>query len=124
MTIRDFKSSDVQILRVMERGFPYPDPEGPLELIRVVCDDDGKPLMAAAAKKLIEIYLWSAPFERPHAALHGMRLIQADMASVLRAKGYRTAEAFLPPMIADEFGRRLERSFGAKKNWASWEIPL
>lgn len=122
MIVRDLKQTDISILRAMAQraGYPYPDPTDSLELIRVVADQDDKPLMAAAGKKLVELFLWPGELERPHASVHALRLLHLDMAETLKVRGYKSAEAFLPPAIADKFGRRLETTFGWKRNWASY----
>ena len=120
MMVRPLKSSDIPLLKAMERGFPYPDPAGELEAILVVADDEDKPIMAAAAKRLVEAYLWCGEFRRPLAKVAAMRLLQAEMERVLAGRGYNGVEAFLPPEIGATFGKRLERSLGWVKNWASW----
>lgn len=124
MNVRELRVSDVEILREIaaRSGYPYPDGEA-LELVRVVEDDDHKPVMACAGKKLVELYLWNS-LTRPLAVMHGLKLLHDDMAQTLRAKGYRSAECFLPPALAEQFGRRLEKSFGWNKNWPSWSREL
>lgn len=122
MIVRPLQPSDVPILRGMaERsGYPYPDPLEALEIIRVVADDDNKPLAAAAGKKLVEVYFWTGSFERPHAKLHAIRLLHDTMGPELKAMGYSFVEAGLPPEIEAVFGKRL-KEFGWFKNaWPSW----
>lgn len=105
-----------------QSGYPYPDLSSPLiEAVHVVVDDEDQPVMAVAAQRIVELYLYGKP-EPMHPALrlHAIRLIHDSLAAELRAKGYREANAFLPPGIAAKFGRRLERSFGWVKNWCSW----
>lgn len=132
MTVRPLKSSDVPILQEMARksGFPYPDFSsdqlGPartcpnVEAVVVVADDDDRPIMACAAKKLVELYLWCGEFERPHAKVFALRMLHEEMAKILKAKGYSSAEAFLPPTLAQRFARRLGKTFGWRPNWPSW----
>lgn len=122
MTVRAFRESDRPALLAMQRGFPYPDLEhsSQLESLRVVVDDEDRPVMAAAAQRLVEVYLWCGSFRRPFAKLHALRLLHEDMACRLKELGYTQAEAFLPPGIAQRFARRLERTFGWTRNWPSW----
>ena len=123
MTVRQLRLSDIPILQEMaERsGFPYPDLNTePLELVHVVVDDEDRPLMACAAKRILELYLWSGEFERPLAKVHALRLLHDTMSQMFRAKGYREANVFLPPVLASRFARRLEKTFGWVKNWPSW----
>jgi hypothetical protein len=100
-------------------GFPYPDPLK-LEAIRVVADDEDRPIMAAGAERLIQAYLWCGDFQRPHAKVFAMRLLQDEMIAVLKSKGYDSIEAFIPPTLAKRFARRLVKTFGWRKNWQSW----
>lgn len=124
MRVRALQESDIPELKAMERGFPYPDPAGDLEAILVVVDDDDRPVMAAAAKRLVEAYFWCGEIDRPLVKVAAMRALEAEMYRILARKGYNSVEAFLPPEIARKFGRRLEKTFGWRKNWASWTRRL
>lgn len=123
MRTRALKNSDIPALRAMAEasGFPYPDLSAArLEAVVVVVDEEDRPLMACAAERLVQLYLWSGAFERPHAKVYALRLLHEAMAEELRRKGYTSAEAFLPPTLAKRFARRLEKMFGWAKNWESW----
>lgn len=123
MTVRALRESDIPILKAMAEasGYPYPDvSRETLECIRVVADDDDQPVMAAAAERLLQIYLWCGEFELPHAKMYALRLLHEDMASRLRDLGYHSAEAYIPPTLAEKFSKRLEKSFGWIRNWPSW----
>lgn len=127
MTVRYLQEGDMPILRAMAEasGFPYPEFDAPAtEAVLVVVDDDNKPLMAVAAERICQIYLWCGHFERPLAKVHAMRMLHETMGEVLKQKGYVGAEAFLPPSIAKRFARRLERTFGWTRNWPSWTRNL
>lgn len=113
-------AADIPILKAMEQGFPYPDPTSEeMAAIRVVVDEDDRPLMAAGARKLIELYLWCGPIKKPLARMFALRLLHEDMATTLSQLGYHEAEAFLPPPVAQRFARRLQKSFGWRPNWPS-----
>ena len=125
MKIRHYKTSDEVALRAMylAQGFEYefPDLSSPLvEATLVVTDDDGKILAAVAAERLLQLYFLCGETEHPAVKLCIIRSLHQHMADLLRAKGYHSAEAFLPPPIAETFGKRLERTFGWVKNWQSW----
>lgn len=124
MRIRKLQDSDLPALRAMAEasGYPYPDLSNPLiEAVHVVVDDQDQPIMACAAQRIVELYLFVSPeATHPAAKLHALRLLHDSMAAGLRAKGYGEANAFLPPSLAAQFGRRLERTFGWVRNWASW----
>jgi hypothetical protein len=105
------------------QGFAYefPDLTGPLmESVLVVEDESGKILAAVAAERLCQLYFLCGAVEHPAAKLAIIRSLHTQMADALRAKGYRSAEAFLPAPIAETFGKRLERTFGWTRNWESW----
>ncbi len=123
MTVRPIHESDFPALKAMADacGYPYPELNSAcLEAIRVVVDDEDRPVMAAAAERLVQIYLWSGEFRRPIAKVHALRLLHEEMALCLKQKGYTGAEAFLPPTLARRFGKRLEKTFGWVRNWPSW----
>ncbi|MDE2099618.1 MAG: hypothetical protein KGL39_20365 [Patescibacteria group bacterium] len=123
MTTRGLKPSDIPILRAMaeQSGFPYPELSAKrMESVWVIADENDQPVMAAAAERLVQMYLWCGEFERPHAKVHALRLLHEALSRELKGKGYDSAEAFLPPSIAARFARRLEKSFGWVRNWPSW----
>jgi hypothetical protein len=94
-----------------------------IEAIFVIVDDDDQPVAAFAAKRIVEIYAWIGDIPTP-AKMQAMRIGHGAMPGMLRARGYTQAEAFLPPGIAERFGRRLARSFGWVRNWSSWGRAL
>jgi hypothetical protein len=125
MTVRPLAEKDIPILRKFyeDSGFPYTFPDlNAMESVRVVVDENDQPVMAAAAEKLIQLYLFVGKDGHPAAKLHAIRLLHSALRTELKRLGYNGAEAFLPPSIASTFGRRLERSFGWVKNWASWTL--
>jgi len=124
---RSLQESDIPLLRAMAEnsGFPYPDLSAArLEAVVVVVDDEDRPVMACAAERIVQLYLWSGEFQRPHAKLFALRLLHEAMAADLERKGYTSAEAFLPPTLAKRFARGLEKMFGWKPNWPSWTHSL
>jgi len=127
MTTRALRKSDIPALRKMfERsGFEYvfPDLTGPLmETVVVIADENDQPIAAAAGERIIQLYLWldETALGHPAAKMRCIRELHEEMAGKLRKKGYNSAEAFLPPNVAESFGRRLIRSFGWRPNWASF----
>ena len=124
MNIRELRTEDLPTLQAIGKanGFEYVDPKAAdIESALVVVDDNGRFLMACAAERIVQLYLWSAEFE-PAAKLHALRLLHREMAVRLKQAGYTEANAFPPPQIAEKFGRRLERTFGWVRNWPSWAI--
>lgn len=86
----------------------------------VVADSEDRPIVACAAKRLIEIYGYFDPGSSPSLRMKALGLIHEGMATALRDKGYTIASVGLHPRIARAFGRRLERSFGWLKNQFGW----
>ncbi len=124
MTVRPLHFSDIPKIREMfdKSGLEYQFPDlltSKMEAVLVVVDDQDRPLMACAAERILQLYLWSADFA-PAAKLHGIRLLHEAMAQELRRKGYNSVEAFIPPTMVKSFTRRLERMFQWTRNWPSW----
>jgi len=118
-------ASDIPALQRMAEasGFPYIDPQSlKVEIVMVAVDDKDKPVAAAAAHRIVEIYAWMDQDQHPALKLAELRDLQPAMVRELRAKGYAEAKAFIPPSICVSFGRRLERSFRWVKNWPSFAL--
>lgn len=129
MRVRDMRAEDIQAIREMYArcGFAYdfPDLEGPMiEGVSVVEDDGGKVVMAAAAERLVQLYLFSGQFEHPAAKLSAIRALHTALRPKLAAKGYESAEAFLPPEVEKRFGQRLMSLFGWRRNWNSFGVKV
>lgn len=125
MIVRKLHPADIPKLQKLyeESGFEYEFPRlENLESVLVVADQEtNEPFMAAAAERLIQLYLFAPEGGHPAAKLHAIRLLHEAMRNELKSLGYNSVEAFLPPSIAARFGRRLERTFGWVRNpWASW----
>lgn len=102
------------------QGFDYtfPNLQSPLiEAVLVWADEDDKPLMAIAAERITQLYLWKAEGIHPAAAMRAIAVFDAEMSAALRAKGYNSTDIFIPPTLFKSFSRRLMRSFGWVKAW-------
>ena len=122
MTIRPMRQSDVEALNAMAAasGFPYPDLSDPLiETVLVVADDEDRPVMACAAKRIVELYLYCGSVGRPHAKLHMLRMFHDAMPKFFRAKGYSEVNVFIPPAVPAGFKRKLIGMFQWCENWSS-----
>ena len=125
MTTRMLREDDIPALEAMaaRSGWEYLDLRGPhMEACVVVVDAQDKPVMAAAAQRIVQLFLWAPAEGRPASKLAAIRLLHGAMATELSKLGYHQADAFLPPAIAQSFGRRLERTFRWLKNWESWTV--
>ncbi len=125
MTIRPMVPADIPSLRNMyeHSGYPYafPDLRGPLmECVLVAVDESDIPVAAIGAERILQSYLLLDDSMHPAAKMRIIRQFHAELATCLREKGYHSLEAFLPPQIAESFGRRLMRSFGWVKAWPSF----
>lgn len=123
MTTRALKPSDITILKhyAEASGFPYPDFDDPhIEAFLVVVDSEDRPIVACAAKRLIELYGYFDPNASPSLRMKALGMIHDGMATALRDKGYTITSVGLHPRIAKAFGRRLHRSFGWLRNQFEW----
>lgn len=124
MKIRMLKASDIAKLEEMhaKSGFAYQFPNlyGPLiETVQVIADDDDEPIIAVAAERITQLYLWCKDGLSPTVKMHAIQALHQSMAIDLRAKGYTEVNCFLPQEVAKSFGSRLKRSFGWTANWPS-----
>ncbi|MGB6874969.1 MAG: hypothetical protein WBD87_02945 [Candidatus Acidiferrales bacterium] len=113
MLVREYSDSDLNALIAMHRaqGFDYPLPDlrDPIFVSKLVLQDDaGNAVMAALARLTCEMYLLldpkaGTPRER-YARLLELHRVGAND---LRVRGLDDAHAWLPPRIAQRFGRRL-----------------
>jgi hypothetical protein len=127
MRVRHFEERDRAALSSMaqDSGFPYCAPDGPMvEECMVAVDGDDLPVAAVAAERILQVYGWLRQDIHPAAKMAAIRALHDRLAPALVERGYLEVNAFLPPTICQQFGRRLERSFGWVKNWASWAVRL
>jgi len=122
MRVRPIKPEDRPTLErwAHESGFPYIEPSEAW----VVADEDDAPVMACAPQQIVELYLWVDRVQHPATRLHALRLLHDAMIPDLKARGIGEVNAFLPPQIDRKFGRRLMRTFGWVRNWASFARKL
>lgn len=115
MLVREYTDADLSALLAMHRAqgfdYPFPDLHDPIFVSKLVLEDQrSQPVMAALARLTCEIYLLvdpqsGTPRERYARLLELHRAGAAD----LRARGLDDAHAWLPPRIAQRFGRRLQQ---------------
>lgn len=105
--------------------FPFPDLSSPLiESVDVVVSDFDTPIMAAAAKRGIEVILFcsSKSGMHPLVKLEGIRLLHESMRDTITARGYAEAYAFLPPQLENNYGRHLQRMFNWQPAWKAYVV--
>lgn len=105
--------------------FPLPNLLSPMiEGVEVVVDDADAPIMAAAAKRGVELYLFCPPGGPMHPAvkIEGVRMLHESLRNTIVQKGYSEGYAWVPPEIERSFGRKLRRLFGWDKAWSSYRI--
>lgn len=129
MTVRPLKASDIPLIEESYRklGFSYemPDLNGSaIEYASVVVDSEDQPVMAFAAERILQSYLFPIREMYPAAKLSAVRMLHEAGAIDLRAKGYHELNAFLPPEVEKSFGKRLSRTFGWARNWVSYYIKF
>ncbi|HUJ33266.1 MAG TPA: hypothetical protein VLY23_18435 [Candidatus Acidoferrum sp.] len=94
-----------------EQGFDYafPDIADPLFLSKLVVEDaGGRPVMASLARLTCEVYLLADPKTgSPRERYARLLALHAAGERDLLGRGLDDAHAWLPPSIANRFGRRL-----------------
>jgi hypothetical protein len=128
--IREYQSGDLRRLREIhaKQGFryPMPDPEDSSFLLRLVLEDDsGQAAMAVLARLTSEIYLLADP-ETGTPRERWERLLAVHGAAEREAwrRGLDDAHCWLPPRIAQSFGRRLMRLGWSEPAWTCYWLPL
>ena len=135
MKIREYDDADLAALRRMHasQGFayPFPDLRDPIFISKLVLEDNaGRPAMASLARLTCEIYLLvdrdakrdgkvadaTSPRER-YAQL--LALHDAGERDLI-ARGLNDAHAWLPPQVANAFGRRLSQLGWFREPWPSF----
>jgi hypothetical protein len=125
MKSRPLSPADIPVLQKLgaSTGYEYPDIAGPhMEAVQVIEDDQGKIVAAAAAKSIIELYLWSDTERHPSTRLIAVKMLHEALIEELAKLQYHEANIFLPPSLIEKFGRRLQRSFGWRPNWPSFYL--
>lgn len=129
MKTRPMESRDIPAIEAIHAlagyKFPLPDLQGEMiEGIEVVVDDSDAVIMAAAAKRGVEIYLFCPPGGPIHPAvkMEGVRMLHESMRNTIVARGYTEAYACVPPEIERSWGRKLRRFFGWSRAWSSYRI--
>src|ERR1700722_3253295 len=113
MLIRPYTESDLDALRRIHaaQGFDYafPNLDDPLFVSKLIVEDDaGQPTMAALARLTCEMYLLADPSAgTPRKRYETLLALHRVGKSDLRARGLEDAHAWIPPRIAQRFGRRL-----------------
>lgn len=125
MKTRMLIESDIPLIRAAyERSgleFEFPSLRGPrIETVMIAVDDYNHPVMAVAAERILQLYLFPLNTEAtPYQKLAAIQQIHCDMAPKLRAKGYDEVNAFIPPSLFASFSRRLKKTFDWTENWRS-----
>ena len=92
--------------------------------VEVVVDERDRPLMAAAAKKSVELFLICAPGGNLHPAMKmkAIWLLHLALRDALTLLGFYEATAFLPPELEKNYGRHLQRKFSWLPTWKAFCI--
>lgn len=131
MLIREYTDADLSALRQLHSAqhmpYRFPDLTNPLFLTKLVVENDspcgsGREVIAAALLRVTsEAYLLldpraGTPRERWQALLLLHEATRADAAR----RGLDDAHAWLPPQVAQAFGRRLARLGWFREPWPSF----
>jgi hypothetical protein len=131
MKIREYTSSDLEVLRMihLRQAFDYkfPDLENPLFVSKLILEDGlGGIAMASLARLTCEIYLLADPFHSsPRERLENLITLQLAARRDLVQRGLEDAHAWVPPKISRRFGRRLMKLGWARDDkWTPFSIRL
>ncbi|MGH9746905.1 MAG: hypothetical protein ACRD59_12455 [Candidatus Acidiferrales bacterium] len=127
MLVRQFKETDLDSLRrihaLQGSDYRFPDLADPIFISKLVVEDGaGTPVMASLARLTCEMYLLADPAAgTPRDRYTRLLALHAAGERDLLARGLDDAHAWLPPQIANRFGRRLEALGWLRDNaWAPY----
>jgi hypothetical protein len=129
MISRPMEERDIPAIEAIhaQAGYKFPLPDLRSEMIEgveVIVDDSDTPVMAAAAKRGVEIYLFcpqGGPLH-PTVKMEAVRMLHESLRDILVTKGFNEGYAWVPPEIESSWGRKLRRFFGWEKAWSSYRI--
>jgi hypothetical protein len=125
--VRKLRESDIPLLKEIhaQSGFSYSFPDllsDEFVDVEVRTDEHDRPVMAVAARKTVEVYLWvDNRWRTPRWRMAALVEIHEAARARLAELGFRDLHSWLPPQVAKAFGRRLSRVFGwAPSRWQCW----
>ena len=129
MIVRAYTDADFAALRSMHaaQGFGYelPDPNDPLFLVRAVVEEEGRPRMAALLRLTAEAYLLADPRDgNPRQRWQWLLALHEATRRAAVARGLADVQAFLPPQVAQAFGRRLAKLGWRRDPWTCYTHRL
>jgi hypothetical protein len=131
MNIREYAASDLDALRKIHSrqsfNYEFPDLDNPLFVSRLIQENaQGRITMGALARLTCEIYLLADPeHSTPRERLGNLISLQSAARSDLLRRGLEDAHAWLPPKIAQRFGRRLAQlGWTRDDDWTPYSIRL
>ena len=125
MQVRAYTDADLEALRAMHAaqgfGYAFPDLADPLFLVRGVVEEEGRPRMAALLRLTAEAYLLADPAEgSPRQRWRWLVGLHEAVRHEAAARGLADVQAFLPPRVAQAFGRRLGSLGWRRDPWACY----
>lgn len=127
MRIREFRKADLPRLKEIHKaeayGFKFPETKGLVAKLTVEADD-GQVVGFAVAEKTVQIYgVFDSTWGSPHQRMQAIVDLHEPMRRKLKAKGFKTAHAWLDPQFP-AFWRRFMRLGWAKALWDSFWIEV
>ena len=123
MIIRDTTQDDVDDLKRLMKNQSFDYPELPFNSF-VEClsiEQDGKVILTVAARPTVELYYLGDPeWETPGMRAEVLKKMHSEMEKRLASRGYTDAHAWIPPIIAKSFGRRLRKTFKMLNGSPKW----
>lgn len=132
MIIREYVESDLKVLEGLHEksGFEYslPAPTSEKFFFRGVVEDDSGIAMAAFLRLNAEAFLLcNADWRTPAWRYEAFRQLSGVGAEAARKAGAWDINAFLPPKIGKQFGKRLNRmgwSSYKGEEWRCYSLPV
>lgn len=120
---------DIPVIEAIhaQAGYKFPLPDltsAMIEGAEVIVDESDTPLLAAIAKRGVELYLFcpSGGPLHPAVKMDGVRMLHENLRDTIIAKGYTEGYACVPPEIEKSWGRKLMKVFGWDRAWSSYRI--
>lgn len=127
LIVRPFEASDkLQIELLKEKsGFQYDSPDWGNLLVSGVVEENGQVTMAAFLRKTAEVYfVMDSEHGRKRGRVGQLLALHREMIQPARFAGFTDAHCWMPPEIAQRFGKLLMHFGWTRPLWPNYHFVI